>query len=241
MSNSTVYSRLFGKGWYDFLEEFIESKAFGRILKTELNLRKEHVHYPSLDRVFRAFTATPLEKLSVIFVAQDPYYNGRATGLATGIEDGQYPPPTLVALIRECVADVQGIEVDVDHFKMHYKEAFDYSLVTWADQGMLLLNRALSVRKGVPESNLIYWRPFTDYVIQKLSEQKEDLIFVLLGRKAQEVGKLIDSDRHDVIEAAHPAAESYNKNAGFYGSKIFTKINHYLEDAERTPIEWMRS
>lgn len=138
-------------------------------------------------------------------------------------------PPTLRNIAKEVESDV-GFD--------YTNHAFDFSLESWAEQGVLLLNTALTVEEGVTKSHFKQWQPFTTYLMNILNDMS-GLVFVMLGKDAQRYLKFIDSSRHHCVTAPHPAAEVYaGGNAGFFGSKIFSKINEILNESYSYNIEW---
>lgn len=225
MYNEEQLRQLVGDGWYELCEDFFIGDQFKSLMIAEKNRRKNFPVYPEARNVFRAFRETPLEILSVVYIAQDPYHTpGKATGLATGVE-GYYPPPTLKMISQEIKHEFG-------------QELMDLSLQSWAHQGVLLLNRALSVVEGKPKSNIGYWKPFTNYVVSRISATQRDIVFLLLGKEAQELVPLIDPNKHDIVTAPHPMAEVYRPGSGFLGSMIFQSINDMVENAERPRIQW---
>jgi len=183
--------------------------------------------YPPGPLIFNAFNQTPFDKVKVVIIGQDPYHNpGQAHGLSFSVPAGIKPPPSLVNIYKEIRTDT-GIEMPV---------AFG-NLTRWAEQGVLLLNAMLTVRANEPASHAkIGWMNFTDTVIQKISDQKEGVVFLLWGKFAQDKQVLIDATKHFLLKAAHPSPFSVDK--GFYGCKHFSKTNELLIQQGLTPIDW---
>jgi len=182
--------------------------------------------YPSPKQIFNAFEHCPFDKVKVVILGQDPYHGqGQAHGLSFSVPEGVRPPPSLQNIYKELQTDL-GLTMPTSG-----------NLERWADQGVLLLNATLTVNKGQAGSHQGWgWELFTDAVIQKLSDEKEHLVFLLWGRYAQEKGKNIDTNKHLVLKAAHPSPFSaYN---GFFGCKHFSQANTYLEAHRLTPIVW---
>ncbi|MDP4151629.1 MAG: uracil-DNA glycosylase [Bacteroidota bacterium] len=182
--------------------------------------------YPPGSLIFNAFNTTPFEKVKVVLLGQDPYHGpGQAHGLSFSVPKGIPPPPSLINIFKELHDDV-GVPIP-NHG----------DLTHWAQQGMLLLNASLTVRANEPMSHSkIGWAEFTDAVIQKISERKKNIVFLLWGKFAQEKQGLIDETRHYVLKAAHPSPFSADK--GFFGSRPFSKINAYLVQNGQSPIDW---
>jgi uracil-DNA glycosylase len=182
--------------------------------------------YPPGGMMFNAFEKTPFDKVKVVILGQDPYHGpGQAHGLCFSVQDGVKPPPSLVNIYKEMHTDL-GLPIPTTG-----------NLTKWAENGVLLLNAILTVRAGEPASHSkIGWENFTDAVIRKLSAQKQDLVFLLWGRFAQDKQILIDATRHHILKAAHPSPFSVDK--GFYGCRHFSKTNELLMKAGKAPIDW---
>lgn len=213
--------------WKEVLKDEFKKPYFKQIadhLKTEKNQGK--TIYPVGSNIFHAFEATPFDEVKVVILGQDPYHGARqAHGLSFSVQKGIQPPPSLINIFKELHDDV-GVPIP-NHGHLE----------KWAKQGVLLLNASLTVRAGEPMSHSkIGWEKFTDRVIEKVSEIKEHVVFVLWGRFAQEKQKLIDEKKHYIIKSAHPSPLSA-KN-GFFGSRPFSKINTYLIKHGIDPIDW---
>lgn len=221
--------------WHAPLEKW---NMFPIILKTLAVLNNQYDKkevFPPKGKVFRAFRETDYNDLKVIIMLQDPYHNGMATGIAIANEiesSNEYSElsPSLQVLIREWVDD-PAEKLD---------EGFDASLIKWCHQGILMLNAALTVERNNPKSHIYLWRPFTEQLLTNLSKDKHDLVYVLLGKDAQSWKNNIINGR--IIMAPHPQAENYSarygKTAGFYGSRIFSKVNEALELNGKDKIKW---
>lgn len=201
---------------------FLQIAAF---LKTEKALGK--IFYPPGALIFNAFNLTPFDHVSVVIIGQDPYHGpGQAHGLSFSVPTGIKPPPSLVNIFKEIEKDT-GTQMPSNYG----------NLTSWAKQGVLMLNAALTVRAGEPFSHSkIGWTNFTDAVIQKISDEKEGIVFLLWGKFAQEKQSLIDETRHYVLKAAHPSPFSADK--GFFGCKHFSKTNQLLVKNGKSPIDW---
>ena len=181
---------------------------------------------PKGNQIFNAFDHCYFENLKVVIIGQDPYHGeGQANGLCFSVNDGVAKPPSLVNIFKEIKADL-GKEIPASG-----------NLEGWADQGVLLLNATLTVRAQSPGSHQKKgWEQFTDAVIQKISDEKEGLVFLLCGAYAHRKGEIIDATKHKVLSSAHPSP--FAANRGFFGNKHFGKTNNYLEERGLKPIDW---
>lgn len=214
--------------WKAVLKEEFEKPYFEQIayfLKTEKAAGK--TIYPAGPLIFNAFEQTSFDNVKVVIIGQDPYHGaGQAHGLCFSVQDGIAPPPSLVNIFKEIKSDI-GISIP----------AGKGNLIHWARQGVLLLNAALTVRAGEPFSHSkIGWATFTDAAINKISELKAGVVFLLWGRFAQEKQSLIDETRHFVLKAAHPSPFSADK--GFFGCQHFSKTNQLLMKNGNDPVDW---
>ncbi len=214
--------------WKEVLKAEFSKTYFQQIvtfLKTE-KLQGKTI-YPPGPLIFNAFNTTPFDKVAVVIIGQDPYHGpGQAHGLSFSVPTGIKPPPSLVNIFKEIEKDT-GAKMPNDYG----------NLTKWADQGVLLLNAALTVRAGEPFSHAKYgWAEFTDAVIQKISDDKKGIIFILWGKFAQEKQALIDETKHVVLKAAHPSPFSADK--GFFGCRHFSKKNEILIKNGHPPIDW---
>lgn len=207
----------------EFTKPYFEQIVF--FLKTERLAGK--TIYPPGPLIFNAFQQTPFANVKAVIIGQDPYHGpGQAHGLCFSVQDGVPPPPSLINIYKEIQSDI-GVE-------MPFKKG---NLTYWAQQGVLLLNAALTVRANEPFSHSkIGWATFTDAVIKKVVEQKSGVVFLLWGKFAQEKQVLIDETRHHVLKAAHPSPLSAHN--GFFGCKHFSKTNDYLIKQGQDPIDW---
>jgi uracil-DNA glycosylase len=206
----------------EFSQPYMQTlRAF---LKKEIDSGKKV--YPKPSEWFAAFDHTPFEKVKVVILGQDPYHGpGQAHGLCFSVRPGVVPPPSLVNIYKEMKSDL-GFERP-DH---------GY-LVSWADQGVLLLNSVLTVREAQAASHQKKgWEQFTDKAIHLLNEKRDNLVFVLWGAYAQRKGEFIDRKRHLVLEGPHPSPLSASR--GFFGSKPFSQINAFLKSKDVQQINW---
>jgi uracil-DNA glycosylase len=217
--------------WHEVLKSEFTKPYFLEIvtfLKIEKNAGK--TIYPPGPLIFNAFNHTPIDKVKVVILGQDPYHNpGQAHGLSFSVPAGVKPPPSLVNIFKEIQKDLS----------ITMPEGYG-NLTNWADQGVLLLNAILTVRANEPASHAkIGWMNFTDAVITKISDEKKGVIFLLWGKFAQEKQLLIDETKHFVLKAAHPSPFSADK--GFFGCKHFSKANELLNNQGLAPINWKLS
>lgn len=213
--------------WKEALASEFSQPYFDEIvafLKREKSLGK--VIYPKGSDIFHAFDATPLERVRVVILGQDPYHQpGQAHGLCFSVPQGINPPPSLVNIFKEMASD---LEVAVPRHG---------NLESWASQGVLLLNASLTVEANRANSHAqIGWHRFTDAVIATVSRQCAHVVFILWGRFAQSKAPLIDRSKHLVLRAAHPSPLSAYQ--GFFGSKPFSQTNAWLQQQGLPSVDW---
>ncbi len=215
------------KTWKDILGDEKEKQYFKNILSfIEKEKALGKIIYPKNSDMFNAFTFTPFDKLKVVLIGQDPYHGpNQAQGLSFSVKEGIPQPPSLQNIFKELHDDL-GVKIPASG-----------SLEKWAREGVLLLNAVLSVEANKPASHQnIGWETFTDFVISKINEEKEDIIFLLWGSFAQKKCKMIDEKKHYIFKTVHPSPLSCYR--GFFGSKPFSKTNKILKDLGKTPIDW---
>jgi uracil-DNA glycosylase len=212
--------------WYNVLAEEFQQEYFVQLTKFIQERAKTETIYPIEENIFKAFEATPLHKVKVVILGQDPYHGPfQANGLSFSVNKGVKFPPSLKNIFKELEDDL-GI-----------KNLVNGNLTAWANQGVLLLNATLTVEQGKAGSHQKKgWERFTDKVIELIDRNCEHVIFVLWGSYAQKKGQHIDRTRHCIIETAHPSPLSVYR--GFYGSKPFSTINTYLKEQGKAPIDW---
>lgn len=181
--------------------------------------------FPPKNQIFRAIELTPFDEVKVVIIGQDPYHNdNQANGLCFSVSDKVKAPPSLKNIFKELEDDL-GIKKTSNELEM------------WAKQGVLLLNATLTVRAHEANSHKdLGWEQFTDFIIKEISDKKENVVFVLWGAFAQKKAGLMDASKHFVIQSAHPSPFSVHK--GFFGSRPFSKINQFLEEKGKEPINW---
>lgn len=212
--------------WKDFLKPLFFEPFFAKIKQNYIQaLQRGETIYPPAKLTFNAFNLTPLNELKIVLLGQDPYHQPfQAMGLSFSVPKDVKIPPSLLNIYKELKSDL-GIEL-----------AKSGDLTKWARQGVLLLNSILSVRANEPASHQHFaWQEFTDGVIKRLSEQKEGLVFMLWGNFAKGKRFLIDTNKHLILEAAHPSPLA---RTGFLGCKHFSKSNEWLIKQGKKAIEW---
>lgn len=213
--------------WKEKLADEFEKDYFRELSKKVRNAyTSNHPVFPPPKLVFNAFNLCPFENVKVVILGQDPYHgHGQAHGLSFSVPEGIKLPPSLQNIYKELADDLQEpIRTTGD-------------LSEWAKQGVLLLNATLTVLKGQAGSHQgLGWETFTDAVIQKISDQKEHVVFVLWGKYAQAKESLIDSSKHFVIKSPHPSP--FSAYSGFFGSKPFSRTNEYLIESGQKSIIW---
>ena len=204
----------FSKPYFESLVHFLRAeKAAGTVI------------YPPGGQIFRAFELTPVDKVKVVILGQDPYHGpGQAHGLSFSVPVGVPAPPSLKNIFKEIESDL-GVRMSGCP-----------DLESWARQGVPLLNAVLTVRGGEAASHgKIGWQEFTDAVIKYISDNCEGVVFMLWGNFARTKAELIDSSRHVVLQAAHPSPLA---RGAFFGCRHFSQANAALTASGRTPINW---
>ena len=192
-------------------------------IKNEYSTR---VIYPPSDEIFSALEHTPIDKVKVVILGQDPYHEpGQAHGMSFSVKPGVKTPPSLQNMYKE-LKDELGLFIPNNGY-----------LVKWADQGVLLLNTVLTVRRGEANSHKGKgWEQFTDAVISAINKEDRTVVYLLWGSNARSKKNLITNPKHLVLETVHPSPLSaYN---GFFGCGHFAKANRFLEANGVTPIDW---
>lgn len=211
--------------WKSFIQTEVNKDYFLKLIKFINNEGKTHEIYPHPDDLFACFHYFNIKETKVVIVGQDPYHTpGFANGLAFAVNQGVVMPKSLVNIFKELKEDVGVSRLDTE-------------LKDWAAQGVLLLNRVLTVNKGQPNSHKNQgWEQFTNEVIKTINDKCEHVVFVLWGNNAQELKPLIDQKKHLVLCSSHPSPLGYYKS--FKGSKPFSKINAYLKKHNKKEIKW---
>lgn len=214
------------ESWRRNLAEEFGADYFKELVAFVVSEYQEKKIYPPPKNILRAFELCPFEKTKVVILGQDPYHGpGQANGLCFAVGEGINPPPSLQNIYKEIENDL-GLKMPRTG-----------DLEKWAEQGVLLLNATLTVEASKAGSHQNKgWEKFTDKVIALLSDQKENLVFILWGRYAQEKGEVIDENKHLVLKAPHPSP--FSAHSGFFGCKHFSKANDYLIATGQEPINW---
>lgn len=213
--------------WQDFICAEMTKPYFRELSKFLAQEEKKHAIYPPKEKIFAAFDACSLDKVRAIILSQDPYINkNEAVGLCFSVPKGVAIPPSLRNIYKELHNDL-GIE-----------PATHGCLERWArEEGLLLLNSALTVRAGAPGSHSKQWQTFTDSAIKLINEQDRSIVYILWGSHAQSKRHLLTNKLHMQIIGAHPSPLSANKG-GFFGGKYFSRANEFLVKNGINPIDW---
>ena len=214
--------------WQTILSDEIQKPYFQDLMKTVDEEYHNYTCFPPKDLIFAAFDHCSFDDLKVVIIGQDPYHGvNEANGLCFSVNDGIKIPPSLRNVFREMNDDLGTVLFPTSGNLEH-----------WAKQGVLLLNASLSVRMDNPNSHKhLKWNLFTDAIIQKILEEKENVVFLLWGSFAQKKGSKIDRTKHLVLESGHPSPLSANQGKWF-GNKHFSQANSYLKLKGKGEIEW---
>lgn len=218
--------------WKQALKDEFDKPYFAKLREFVRDEYASAAVYPPPRFIFRAFELTPLDKVKVVILGQDPYHGaGQANGLCFAVNKGVALPPSLQNIFKELENDCKPHE----RGRTLLKEG---DLERWATQGVLLLNATLTVRASRAGSHQHKgWEQFTDAVVRVLNDKKEHVVFILWGNYAKQKGAHIDRDKHLVIESAHPSP--FAATHGFFGSGPFSKTNAYLKEHGKEPIDWL--
>ncbi len=214
------------QSWKEVLKDEFEKEYFKTLSNT---VREEYLSktiFPTPKNVFSAFLQCPFDNVKVVILGQDPYHGaGQAHGLAFSVQDTVKVPPSLQNIYKELETDIGKAIPKTGN------------LEDWARQGVLLLNATLTVEKDKAGSHQgLGWEQFTDAVIKKISDEKENVVFLLWGKYAQEKGAVIDTEKHLVLTAPHPSP--FSAYTGFFGCRHFSKTNFYLKAHKIEEIVW---
>ena len=214
------------ESWKKVLWDQFQAPYFADLKAFLVEEKKHYQVFPPGPMIFNAFNSTPFEQVKVVIIGQDPYHGeGQAHGLCFSVQDGVPIPKSLQNIFRELSTDV-GFRIPMSG-----------NLQSWAAQGVLLLNATLTVRAHQAGSHQRHGcETFTDCAIQRLSEQREGLVFLLWGNYAIEKQHLIDTRKHYVLTAPHPSPLSASR--GFFGCRHFSRANEILMSMGKTPINW---
>ena len=223
--------------WAKILQNEFDKEYFARLTQFVRDEYGRGTCYPPGREIFNAFNLCPLERVRVVILGQDPYHGpGQAEGLCFSVKTGVALPPSLVNIFKEIKADTGSVPQVVHD--ANGKALYDGSLRRWAEQGVLLLNATLTVREHQAGSHQRQgWEQFTDAVISAVSAHCPHVVFLLWGGYARSKAKLIDRERHLVLESVHPSPLSANRG-GWFGNHQFSTCNAWLTEKGLTPIEW---
>ncbi len=215
------------QSWKTYLNPEFEKPYFKDLVAFIKHEYKTQICFPKASDIFNAFNHCAFNEVKVVIIGQDPYHDiGQANGLSFSVNDGIKHPPSLVNIFKELEQDL-GIPYPISG-----------NLMPWADQGVLLLNATLTVRAHEAGSHQKKgWEQFTDAVIQTISAEKTNVVFLLWGGFAKKKKKLIDSSKHIILESGHPSPLSANRGYWF-GNKHFSKTNSQLEQVGEISIDW---
>ena len=213
--------------WGELLKPEFEKPYFKTLINFITLEYAANICYPPKNEMFNAFNACSFEDLKVVIIGQDPYHGeGQANGLCFSVKEGVKHPPSLSNIFKE-------IEKDLGNT---YPKSGN--LLRWANQGVFLLNATLTVQEGKAGSHQKKgWEQFTDAVIKTISDNKENLVFLLWGGFARKKAKLINTKKHAVLETGHPSPLSANRG-DWFGNKHFSKTNVLLQQVDLKPIVW---
>ncbi len=215
-----------GNDWDELLKDAFSSEWYNELRQFLKEEYSRYTVYPDMHDIFNALKATPYSAVKAVILGQDPYHNpGEAHGMCFSVKPGVKIPPSLVNIFKEINSDL-GIPIPDNGY-----------LKPWAEQGVLLLNTILTVRRNEPFSHKGKgWEKLTDTVIKRLNDRPDPVVFLLWGAPARAKKSLITNPRHFVLEAAHPSPLSaYN---GFFGCRHFSETNSILFSLGKTPINW---
>ncbi|SJZ37291.1 uracil-DNA glycosylase [Anaerorhabdus furcosa] len=217
---------MFKNEWTPFLKEEFEKDYFKRL---SAFIHEEYEHkkiYPIKQNVFAAFENTDFSDVKVVILGQDPYHQpNQAHGMCFSVQKGVAIPPSLLNIYKELYND------------LGYPIAKHGYLMSWAKQGVFLLNTILTVEDSKPLSHKGKgWEIFTDEVIRKLNRREKPMVFILWGRNARDKKVLITNPNHLILEASHPSPLS--AHTGFFQTKPFSKCNQFLEAHHQAPVMW---
>ncbi len=215
------------ESWKTVLKDEFEKDYFQNLAHFVKEEYTKYTCYPKGKEIFAAFDHCSFENVKVVIIGQDPYHGeNQANGLCFSVHDGIAHPPSLINIFKELETDLQ-LSIPKSG-----------NLEKWADQGVLLINATLTVRAHEAASHQRKgWEQFTDAVIQKISEQKEHVVFLLWGGFAKKKGAKIDTTKHYILTSGHPSPLSANRGYWF-GNKHFSETNLYLKSVGKTEINW---
>ncbi|WP_407272318.1 uracil-DNA glycosylase [Radiobacillus sp. PE A8.2] len=221
-----MVKNIINNDWDQVLQQEFVKEYYQQLRDTLNEEYQAHTIYPDMYHIYESLKRTSFAKTKVVILGQDPYHGpGQAHGLSFSVQPDVKTPPSLQNIYKE-------LQADLGHPIPNHG-----NLYSWAEQGVLLLNTVLTVRRGHPASHKnLGWQQFTDQIISSLNKRDQPIVFLLWGRHAQQKAMLIDADKHKIITAAHPSP--FSAHRGFFGSKPFSRTNAFLQQLGETPINW---
>lgn len=222
----TIVDPKIDPSWKKILQNEFHSQYFLTIKELLLKEKEQFTVFPPGPLIFNAFNLTPFDKVKVVIIGQDPYHgDNQAHGLSFSVPHGVQIPPSLKNIYQELKDD------------LNITPPSHGNLTNWANEGVLLLNSSLTVRRKQPNSHQkIGWQKFTDAAINQISLNRENIVFMLWGKFAKDKSTLIDNKRHKILLASHPSP--FSAYTGFFGCKHFSLANCYLEKNSIAPVNW---
>ena len=219
------------ESWREKLKDEMDEPYYRELVDKVQEEYENETCYPPEDKIFNALNLCPFDKVKVVIMGQDPYFNpGQAMGLSFSVPEGVQLPPSLQTIYRALKISLDDVDKSLGN------------LTRWVEQGVLLLNTTLTVRKDKPNSHRKYkWWRFTDAVIRTLDAEREHIVFMFWGRIAQRKERLVHvvNDRHLVLKAIHPSPLAVRRKGEWNGKEHFMCCNKYLNEHGITPIDWM--
>ena len=217
---------IIGNDWDEILKDEFDKAYFKEIIVFLEEAYDNRTIFPPKSEIFNALKLSSYRDTKVLILGQDPYYNpGQANGLAFSVKEGVKIPPSLKNIYKELEADLEIPIADTG------------SLISWAKQGVLLLNTSLTVEEKKPNSHKnIGWQIFTDAIIKILNEKERPCVFILWGNNAISKERFITNPKHLIIKSSHPSPLSARR--GFFGSKVFSRTNQFLKENKEKEINW---
>lgn len=217
---------IIGNDWDEILKDEFDKAYFKEIIVFLEEAYDNRTIFPPKSEIFNALKLSSYRDTKVLILGQDPYYNpGQANGLSFSVKEGVKIPPSLKNIYKELEADLEIPIADTG------------SLISWAKQGVLLLNTSLTVEEKKPNSHKnIGWQIFTDAIIKILNEKERPCVFILWGNNAISKERFITNPKHLIIKSSHPSPLSARR--GFFGSKVFSRTNQFLKENKEKEINW---
>jgi uracil-DNA glycosylase len=218
--------QVFKNDWNNLLEDEFKKEYYLKLRQFLINEYRTRTIYPNMYDIFNAMHFTNYKDVKVVILGQDPYHGAnQAHGLSFSVKPGVPAPPSLMNIYKELNSDLGCFIPNNGYLKK------------WSDQGVMLLNTALTVREGQANSHHnMGWEYFTDKIISLLNDREEPIVFILWGSNAQSKLNIINNPRHYIIKSVHPSPLSAHR--GFFGSKPFSKANNFLISIGKDPIDW---